>query len=253
MKLYSKKMVATSLALTLLLGGGTLYAAQQKAQAETTESSGAQEQAADGQKNGAKQWKHEGQMKPFEGKEGERRFGPKMALTEEAAAILGMDKDALAAAMKDKSLAEIAKEKGIGEADLIAKLQTERAAKIDAAVKSGKLTAEQAEKMKKGMAKHLKFMVNHKGLGFFHGKGHGMKKAVLPAPDKLASLLNLTEEQLKAQLKAGKSLAEIAQAQGISRDQLIAKIKEELTPRIEKIVDHKRGDDSVPDKSKPKS
>lgn len=245
---YGKKMVITSLALTLLLGGGTFYAAQQKAQAETTDSSGAQEQASSG-----KDWKQAGQMKPTGDKEGERRFGPKMALTEEAAAILGMNRDALAAALKDKSLVDIAKEKGISEADLIAKLQTERAAKIDAAVKSGKLTAEQAEKMKNGMAKHLKFMVNHKGLGFFHGKGHGMKKAMLPAPDKLASMLNLTEEQLKAQLKAGKSLTEIAQAQGISKDQLVAKIKEELTPRIEKIVDHKRGDHSAADKNKPKS
>lgn len=243
----SKRVIVTSLALTLLLGGGALYASQQQAQAETADSAKIKQQTAGQHSNRLTQQKHDannGTVKPF-GKDGEGRFGPSSALAEEASPILGIDKDTLAAALKDKALVDIAKEKGISEADLIAKLEAVRSGKIDEAVKAGKLTSEQADKIKANMPKHLKFMVNHKGFGSFHGgKGSEMKKAMLPAPDKLASYLNLSEEQLKAQLNEGKSLAEIAQAQGISKDKLIAKIKEDMTPWIEKMVDHKRGSDA---------
>ncbi|OXM85929.1 DUF2680 domain-containing protein [Paenibacillus rigui] len=240
----SKKAIVTSLALALLLGGGVLYTTNQRAQAETTDTTAVQQ--AEGTQAHDKQSKHnkgDGQAKPFV-KDGNGRMSAQSSLTEEAAAVLGIDKDTLAAAMKDKSLVEIAKEKGVSEADLIAKLQVERSKKIDEAVQAGKLKKEQADKIKANMESHLKFMVNHKGFGEFHrGKGHGMNKGI-PAPDKLAALLNLTEDQLQTQLKAGKSLTEIAQAQGISKDQLITKIKDEMTPWIEKMVDHKRGDDS---------
>ena len=49
----------------------------------------------------------------------------------------------------------------------------------------------------------------------------------------------MTKEELRRQLHAGKSLAEIAQAKGISKDKLVVSIKDQLTPSIEKWVDHK--------------
>lgn len=52
----------------------------------------------------------------------------------------------------------------------------------------------------------------------FDGNGrfgmHAGKKHLNIAPDKLASLLGMTEDQLKTELKSGKSLTDIAAKQG---------------------------------------
>ncbi|GAA4857065.1 hypothetical protein GCM10023310_40220 [Paenibacillus vulneris] len=236
---HTNRVIVTSLAFTLLLSGVALSGSKQQAFADPSERTTLEQQGPTDQKQDRGEKGKEG--KHLE--KGERRAIP---ILEEAAAILNMDKAALSAALKEKSLVDIAKEKGISETDLISKLKAVRSGKIDEAVKAGKLTAEQAEKMKANMDKHLKFMVNHKG-GFWHGK-HGMKHKMLPAPDKLAAIIGISEDQLRAELKEGKSLAEIAAAKGMNKEQLVAKIKEEMTPWIEKMVEHKRG--SLQEKSK---
>jgi uncharacterized protein YidB (DUF937 family) len=225
---YSKKVIASSIALTLLLGGGALYGTKQLVNAEPSD---AQAAAVAGDT---------AQQKPGKSERGEAR--DKLPIYEEAAAILGIDKETLKQQLKEQTLVQVAASKGISEADLIAKLQAERTKKLDEAVAAGKLTAEKAAKMKEHMAEHLKFMVNHKGHGDekrrMHGGKHG-KDHLLPAPDKLAGILGITEDQLKAELKSGKSLTDIAASKGISKEQLVAKIKEEITPWIEKMVDLK--------------
>lgn len=224
---YTKKVIATSIALTLLLGGGALYGTKQLVNAEAADSGAAVSEA--GKQTKSKPERSEGR--------------DKLPIYEEAAAILGMDLDSLKQQLKDQTLVQIAAAKGITEADLVAKLQAERTKRIDEAVAAGKLTAEKAAKLKEHMAKHLTFMVNHKGHGDEKRRGHGGKHGkdhLLPAPDKLAGILGMTEEQLRTELKSGKSLTEIAAGKGISKEQLVAKIKEEITPWIEKMVDHKR-------------
>ncbi|MGF7029891.1 uncharacterized protein YidB (DUF937 family) [Paenibacillus mucilaginosus] len=228
---YAKKALATSLALALLLGGGAVIGKTQLALAADPADAAVAAQPSAGSEAGkdtagpARGGKHEGRGMP---------------LYEEAAAVLGMDKTALKAALKNKTLVQLAAEKGISEADLIAKLQAERNKQIDAAVAAGRLTSEKAEKIKQHMGEHLSLMVNRKFTGDeARGKHHGGKHAMLPAPDKLAGILGITEEELKAQLAAGKSLTEIAAAKGMSKEQLVAKIKEEITPWIEKMVDRK--------------
>lgn len=242
---YAKKVIVTSLTLALLLSGGALYGTRQLVRAETSEaavppdSGGSGDAAKDSKPNRFKSWfGHQGGQ-PKDIRSEEHRGGRGFPILEEAASVLGMDKDALRTALKDKTLSQIAADKGIAEADLIAKLQSERSKKIDEAVKSGKLTKDQADKLKQKMPEHLKFMVNHTFSDWHYGK-HRM--GFLPDPDKLASLLGISKEELETQLKAGKSLAEIAAAKGISRDQLIAKLKDELTPWIENMVDRKKGD-----------
>jgi len=229
----TNKVIVTGLTLAMLLSGAMLYGSNGQALADNADGAAKQQQAP----KEAKQNRHE---KGKAAKDGEFL---KMPIVPEAAAILGMDEAALSEALNQKTLVEIAKEKGIGEADLISRLKAERTKKIDAAVKDGKLQAEKAERIKAGMDKHLAFMVNHKGGG---ERGHHMsRQRMMPSPDKLAAILGISEDQLKAQLKEGKSLAEIAAAQGMSKDQLIGKVKEELTPWIEKMVEHKRDPSSA--------
>ncbi|CAG7622142.1 hypothetical protein ACFQI7_05150 [Paenibacillus allorhizosphaerae] len=257
-KTYAKKVIVTTLTLALVLGGGALYGSRQLVHAEPSDASvqsdvpgsdDAKEQS--GKTNRLKEWFGKRGEKQKEAGNGDKKQAAPMKgmpIIEEAAAILGMDPEALRTALKDKTLAQLASEKNISEADLIAKLEAQRGKKIDEAVAAGKLTAEKAERIKQNMAGHLKFMVNHK----FDGEGkHPMRSAkhrMMPAPDKLAGILGISEEELKTQLNSGKSLAEIAQSKGMTKEQLVSKIKDGMTPWIEKMVDLKHMKEEKPKK-----
>ncbi|MDR6551458.1 hypothetical protein [Paenibacillus qinlingensis] len=165
----------------------------------------------------------------------------KWPIIEESATVIGVDKEVLFKSLKSgKSIVEVAAEKGISEADLTAKLQQLRTTKIETAVKDGKLTADQGDHMKQKLGEHLKFILNEKNLLAHHPGGHGKHKFGLkPDTEKLAQSLGMSKDELRTQLHAGKSLTEIAQAKGISKDKLVVSIKDQLTPSIEKWVDHK--------------
>jgi hypothetical protein len=221
---YTKKLIVSTIALSLVLGGGSLYAARQSAFAQTSSTQ------ASTQERG--QALHKQQR---------AQHGTGFPVIEEAASIIGTDKETLKKSLKQgKSIVDVAREKGISEADLTAKLLELRRTSIDEAVKAGKIDANRADKMKQKMAEHLKLMLNEKDLLDRHDHHmrdghHGMR----PDPAKLAETLGLSKDELVTQLKAGKSLTEIAAAKGISKEQLIGKIKEQLTPSIEKMVDRK--------------
>lgn len=237
---YAKRVIVSSLALALLLGGGVLYGAGQSAHAEDA---AAQQPSATKAKAGPfQEWF--GKRSGHDGSKDSGDPARGMPIFEEAAAILGTDKASLIASLKDKTLVQLAAEKNMSEADLVAKLQAARSKTIDEAAASGKLTAEQAEKLKSRMSEHLKSMVNRT----FDGKGghiglHAGRKHLGIAPDKLASILGMTEDQLKTELKSGKSLTDIAQSKGISKEQLVGKIKDQMTPWIENMVDRKPSQD----------
>jgi hypothetical protein len=179
------------------------------------------------------------QLAPRSGQAEENRSAQRTPpIVSEAASVLGIDAVSLTKQLQaGKSLADAAKERGMSEADFTAKLLALRCARIDEAVKSGKLDAAKGEAMKKRMNEHLAYMVREKNLLEKHAqhKGHGLR----PDPEQLAAVLGVSKEELHKQLKAGKSIAEIAAAQGISREQLIAKLKEQMTPQLERWVDRK--------------
>jgi uncharacterized protein YidB (DUF937 family) len=216
---YTRKLIISSIALTLALGGGSLYVTKRSAFAESD----------------AAKVQHDANSL-------QAKAGKGFPILDEAASILGTDKNALEKALQDnKSLVDIAKEKGISEADLTTKLLALRKGKIDEAVKAGKLDTAKAEQIKQHMAKHLTTMLNQKGLSSRHeqhSKGH--HSGLRPDFEKLAGTLGISKEQLKSELNSGKSLTEIAAAKGISKEQLINTIKTQLTPSIEKFVTHKK-------------
>ncbi|NEW05383.1 hypothetical protein GK047_05045 [Paenibacillus sp. SYP-B3998] len=218
---YLKKLIIGSVALTALFGSTTLFPLGQSAHAQTMTANTQMSVKAEHERD------HHGRRWP---------------IVEESATLLGVDHEAMIKSLKSgKSIVEVAAEKGINEADLTVKLQQLRVGKIEAAVKDGKLTAEQGERMKQNLSQHLKFILNEKNW-FENQNGrskrhhHGLK----PDPEKLAKSLGISESDLNAQLKAGKSLAEIAKSKGISKDKLVASIKEQLTPSIEKLIDRKK-------------
>lgn len=175
-----------------------------------------------------------------------RKFGFGGAM--DFASILGIDQSVLKDEIKQgKSIVEIAKDKAnLTEDQLLAKLTEAETKKIDDAVTAGKLKQEQSDRLKAGIADRLKKIIESKPLmGFdkkpdFRGAApRPMPGGIMGSPKVIAGILGITEEELAAERKAGKSLAEIAQAKGISEDQLIAKIKDSMTDQLKSFVERK--------------
>jgi hypothetical protein len=121
---------------------------------------------------------------------------------------------------------------------------------VDEAVAAGRLTAEQGAQAKARLAESGGA---HLG-GHFHGKLHGrggpggMKgfgaagPLALPAMNALsevATFLGIDERTLITELMSGKSLAEIAQANGKSRDELKAELSAQFGSMIDALIDAK--------------
>jgi hypothetical protein len=90
---------------------------------------------------------------------------------------LGLSEDDLRAELRDgKSIADIAKDKGVSVDSLVTKLVDAAGKKIDQAVTDGKLTQDQATKLKDGLQDAVTAMVNGtrpegRGPGGFGGRG----------------------------------------------------------------------------------
>jgi hypothetical protein len=165
-------------------------------------------------------------------------------IVEEAAEILGLQVDKVKQSLRDgKSLLDLAKEQGLSEADFTNRLLAVRNTKIDEAIKSGNITKEKADKVKAKMQEHISFMIHSKNLQEYHSrddkKSSQLDERRMMSPGKLAAIIGIPEDRLVEQLKAGKSITEIAEAQGMTKQQLIAKIKDNLTPYLDKALDHK--------------
>lgn len=178
------------------------------------------------------------------GKDGRGKIAYKAgSLSEHTASILGVEATAIQEQLKQgQTLLQIAAAAGLSEEDYLAKLAALESAEIDASVASGKLTQEQADSLKAGLAERLKLHVEKAGGDRGHSKdirsGKGWSSPVTKSED-LAGILGITEDELEAGLKEGKSLAELAEAKGITKEQLVNKIKDSLTDDLNTYVEKK--------------
>jgi hypothetical protein len=134
-----------------------------------------------------------------------------------------------------KSLAEIAAAQGKSVEGLKQAILAGAKADLDQAVADGDITAEQEQTMLSKLRDGLDEIVN--GQGEF-----GFRAEVRPAGVDLfrstaAAYLGLSADQLTAELKDGKSLAEIASEHGKSVTGLKQKLVAAATAEIEKAVD----------------
>ncbi len=119
---------------------------------------------------------------------------------------------------------DAAKQLGIEPAKLSAALTKALQNRVDAAVADGRLTKAQGNALKARIASRdvpLLFAggPHRGGPGFGAGPGFGHRRG--PGLDAAAKYLGLTEAQLRTQLENGKSLAEVAKAQGKTVDGLV--------------------------------
>jgi hypothetical protein len=158
-----------------------------------------------------------------------------------ACASLALGASAATAADKPSLVDQVAARLGVSPEQLRAAFRATLTARVDAAVAAGKLTPEQAAKLKQriadakgtglgvrqAFAKHRQALVRRIG-----AKRRGLGPA--------ASYLGLTREQLRSELKSGKSLAQIAAAKGKTTSGLVAAMLAPLKQRLAKAVAAKR-------------
>lgn len=257
MNTIGKKIAAGTVAAAFLLGGAGLYYTQAYAAdtaADTSVTDGSSEaQKPNGQHGFGKRGNREGGEQGFE-RGGRGGFGMKGGIIEETATVLGVEASVIQSELQQqKTLAQIAQEKaGLSEEAFVQKLVEAETQKLDDAVSAGTITQEQADKHKTDLADRLKQAVNGTGKGpggFFGGKGgHGGHGGfgMFGNPESLSTLLGITQQELTSALQQGKSLSEIAQEKGISQDQLIAKLKENMDEALKQFVERKHDGQTPP-------
>lgn len=136
---------------------------------------------------------------------------------------------------------EVAAKLGVSTGQLRAAFRATLAARIDAAVAAGRLTPEQGARLKERIA-------NAKGLGLGARKAFGEKRKVLAERiakhgtrrGVAAHYLGLSRVQLRAELRKGQSLAQIATARGKSVDGLVAAMLAPVKERLARAVANER-------------
>jgi hypothetical protein len=142
----------------------------------------------------------------------------------------------------------VAAKLGVSPDKLRDAFKTALAQRVDAAVAAGNLTPEQGAKMKERIAK---------GHGLGLGAGNGLAKRHKAFADRIAKAkakakakgrgpaaeyLGMTHQELVAELRAGKSLAQVARAKGKSVAGLVAAMVAPAKAALAKAVENHRLD-----------
>lgn len=165
----------------------------------------------------------------FTGKDFQHKRNHKMDNTE-LLSLLKIDAQTFKNEMKaGKSLLTIAKEHGVSEQALKEFMIQKMTQRIEAGVKAGKLTAEQADKMKANMEERVSVMMNGE---------KAMQRGRMPrhrAFDNSAilKLLKIDQDTFRSEMKSGKSLVTIAKEHGVSEQTLKDTMVQQMKQRIE--------------------
>ncbi len=156
------------------------------------------------------------------------------------AALAGGAAGAVAATSEKEAeqqvLSNAAKRLGVSAKELRSALAAAEDAQLDAAVKTGELTQEQADRIKEhrqadGTVLRLGPGRHHGGPGGHPGGGHLASGPRLM--EDAASALGISSQQLFERLESGKTLGEIAEAEGKSLAQVKSAVKEAATKRLD--------------------
>lgn len=126
---------------------------------------------------------------------------------------------------------DAAKQLGVSPSELSDALKTALQNRIDAAVAAGKLTKEQGDELKARIEAQdypmLGFGFGRHGGPGLHGFGH---------LDAAASYLGLSESELRTQLAAGKTLADVAKEEAKSVDGLVSALVADEKKELDEAV-----------------
>lgn len=238
MNTISKKVLVGSMAAAIALGGAGYLQSKTYAAASTDTSASVTEEGQTGTSDSVKNW--EGKRMDHKG------VGPRGGnILKETAELLGLTEAEIRTALEGGStFAEIAEGKGMTKAVLVQKLTELETAKIEERLSEGSITETEAAEWKEGLSARLEQMVASSDPGFGmkgHGRGgHGFGK--FGNPEEIAALLGITEDELKAGMEDGKSLVEMAATKGITEEQLLQKLKDQMTEPLKQWINEKHTD-----------
>jgi polyhydroxyalkanoate synthesis regulator phasin len=157
-----------------------------------------------------------------------------------AAALVATGGGAAVAATRDWSpqeeskavIDDVAGQLGVSSDKLTEALKNALEKRVDAAVAAGRITKEEGDALKTRIAQGDTPLVFGPGFGHKHGGPHGFFGDLSAA----ATYLGLTEDALRTQLESGKSLADVAQAQGKSVDGLVTALTDAAKKKLDAAV-----------------
>ncbi|CAG7619629.1 hypothetical protein PAESOLCIP111_02227 [Paenibacillus solanacearum] len=238
----SKKVIASAIAASFLIGAGLIGAHSQVLAADTGTSDTAKNKSETSKNKSDKE-----RGKGFDAR-GQRGGGPGFGfaggnLTKETATILGVEESVVQSGLKEgKTLAQIAEANGLALDAFVQKLVDAQTKAIDEQVAAGKLKQEMADKLKSGLADRIKKSVESKGFGGpgarpqGPGQGQGFGFAGGNLTKETATILGVEESVVQSGLKEGKTLAQIAEANGLALDAYVQKLVDAQTKAIDEQV-----------------
>ena len=237
----SKKVLASSMAAAIVLGGAGYV--QNKVFAATASTDASTSVSEDGQ---TRTGSSADAVKNRNGKRMDHKAGGPRGgnIVKEMSEVLGLTEAEIRTALEAGStFAEIAEGKGMTQSVFVQKLTELETAKIDERLSEGSITETEAAEWKESLSDRLTQIVESSEAGF--GKGHGKGGrgfGKFGNPEEIAALLGLSEDELKAEMQEGQSLAEIAATKGITEDQLVQKLKDQMTEPLEQWINEKHTD-----------
>ena len=154
-----------------------------------------------------------------------------------AADYLGLTEAQLLNELRDgKTLAQVAKAHGKTADGLIQAMVDSAKKKLDEAVKAGKLTRSQADAVAADLEARITDLVNSETFGRMGSLGPHIMKPFLAGVEAAAGYLGLTQAELRTQLESGKTLAEIAKAQGKTAEGLVNALYDSQKKQLDEAV-----------------
>jgi lipoate-protein ligase A len=178
---------------------------------------------------------------PRGGMDGGKHGGRHGASLDTAATAIGITAEELRTELQaGKSIADVATAKGVSIDKVVEALVAEVKAHLDEEVASGEHTQEEADAKLAEAKTRITEMVNNPGLpapkghGGESGRGHGMKGG--KGLDAAATAIGITADELRTELQAGKSIADVATAKGVSVDAVIAAMVADVKAHLDEEV-----------------
>lgn len=171
-------------------------------------------------------------------KTGKWRVGPFLlvlvlivcAVTGTAFATTDNGADSSMANLYEDFVAKLANNLGMDQDKVSAALDATKQQMLDEAVKQGRITQEQADKI--AARKDGGFC----GFGFHEGKMRHKSKIGDRNLDNMANILGITSEQLKTELESGKKMQDILREHGLTMEQFKQKMQEQRKAEIDRYV-----------------
>ncbi len=152
-----------------------------------------------------------------------------------AADKIGVSTKDLKAALKSgKTVADVARSKNVDPADVVKALVDAANTKIDKAVTDKKLSADKATKLKANLTDRVTKLVNNAHLKSeaYGRRGHLVKEAGKIAAD----TIGVSPQDLRAAVKGGQSIAEVATSKGVDPQTVIKAIVDAGNTKIDQAV-----------------